>query len=1321
MHNKWTKWFAGLTVMAAMLVGLTAMAGAPVSGAGDPSYPPLIRSYTPGDSTPEASPLLHAKAMPQAATITYDQARARILNNTGRTILSSKGLPVLPFQKPVSAMVKKAMQMAGRPASEIARAESLCNSNIYWIGGPTYRSATNGTAVVWGAGADLYFAAASDPSHYVTAGLGDITFDIKFYGNKVLVFGGYASYIFDVTDPTNPTLVNYLPYVGYFFNYNDVTLTPDGSFALAAYDNSPSIIEAWDLSVPGGRYMGPQSKDVNGNSLEDVTSIIIPSDGNGNGTIAIAADFHSGYINFFDISKLSCGEVPNPIYMIFSPTVFPLPVTDAAYLMYQAPYLYFSWLPKSFYHPLNSPWFVTNIMRIGVLQIPDLTNPANFMVIKGYTKTGDDIVSLQPAGNGNVAIGSLQDHVFLEDAQLTTIVGFGTYGQWDPLFKCPSLMWDMGWSSTYGTVASDARGMQSFDPTSWAQTGQVMTGGYSQSVLQSGNYLLVPSGIGGLVILDNSTGTPTLVGQLPMNCTTGPNWVSMVAVTDDGNTAYVANGHDGYIFVVDITDKAHPTVVNVISPNDGSDFTYMVQSEGELWIATQGSHLEEWDLTVPQSPIYMQSVALSAEAEGKILPLNFAAWPASTLLGVVENGYVDIVDITDTTNPYNGTDGVLNAHIVDGSSYNYALAQNGDFLYLTNDGTNLLYPIHVTPGPSAHPINIAAIAYGTNLTFSDGPYNIVTEYPNTLAVVGDYGSSYGGYGLNQFDVTGATNAMAPVLSPTPQFPFNPTTIGFYDVTPVGSAFAWADDFVGIGMFNVNPDMIAPTVNAPTAAALTPYGRLQGIVTLSTTAFDAQTGVQSLSFYVSSSNATNGWKSGYKVATVASAIPAGPTAVPMSATWNSAHFTDGVGPWYVWAVGTDGGCNTTEAVSAAPTYMLNLPPYDLSWTSTPAPPAGLDPCATTDWIICGDITFVVTATDPANNPAGITQYIAFVDGQQFGLPSNNVPPVAFKIDTTQLSDGPHTFSFEAVDAAGLTTMSKTVTFMVHNLGPSVYVVQPVSGDVVSGPAITLSAHVVPSAGSPGIAKVYFFLDPANPAAPSFASDQIIGIATSQDAETGNWIAGTPWDATSTPYGNHIIVAVAKEVGSPSCPGPGISPLVSFRLIQYTPPTLTATATPTSGNIPLSVAFAANVTNGVAPYTYAWAYGDSNTASGQAVTHTYATAGTYNWTVTVTDGQGNTASANGSITAINPVVPPTISSIQKAGNPFRLVVLGSNFHSAMTASIGGTAWTNVVVKSGSKVVIKGGKSLKALLPKGTPVAITLTNTDDGGTSAVSNFTR
>ena len=86
-----------------------------------------------------------------------------------------------------------------------------------------------------------------------------------------------------------------------------------------------------------------------------------------------------------------------------------------------------------------------------------------------------------------------------------------------------------------------------------------------------------------------------------------------------------------------------------------------------------------------------------------------------------------------------------------------------------------------------------------------------------------------------------------------------------------------------------------------------------------------------------------------------------------------------------------------------------------------------------------------------------------------------------------------------------------------------------------------------------------------------------------------------------------------------------------------------------------------------------------------------------------------------------IPPTVSAVKAAVNPYRLIVTGSNFHAAMTATIGTTSWTGVVVRSGSKAMIKGGASLKALLPKGPPVSITISNSDDGGTSSAFMFTR
>ena len=129
----------------------------------------------------------------------------------------------------------------------------------------------------------------------------------------------------------------------------------------------------------------------------------------------------------------------------------------------------------------------------------------------------------------------------------------------------------------------------------------------------------------------------------------------------------------------------------------------------------------------------------------------------------------------------------------------------------------------------------------------------------------------------------------------------------------------------------------------------------------------------------------------------------------------------------------------------------------------------------------------------------------------------------------------------------------------------------------------------------------------------------------------------------------------------------SPLVSFRLIQYTPPTITATAAPTSGNIPLAVAFAANVTNGAAPFTYAWTFGDGNTGTGQATTHTYITAGTFTWTVTVTDGMANDGHGHRHDHGHQPD-HPAVGERREQGQRcrgFRLKIYGANFHQNCTS--------------------------------------------------------
>jgi PKD repeat protein len=60
-----------------------------------------------------------------------------------------------------------------------------------------------------------------------------------------------------------------------------------------------------------------------------------------------------------------------------------------------------------------------------------------------------------------------------------------------------------------------------------------------------------------------------------------------------------------------------------------------------------------------------------------------------------------------------------------------------------------------------------------------------------------------------------------------------------------------------------------------------------------------------------------------------------------------------------------------------------------------------------------------------------------------------------------------------------------------------------------------------------------------------------------------------------------------------------------------------AVPASGQSELTVQFTSNVSGGVQPYVYSWAFGDGRTNSSRDPVHTYAAAGTYTVTLAVTD--------------------------------------------------------------------------------------------------------
>ncbi len=257
-------------------------------------------------------------------------------------------------------------------------------------------------------------------------------------------------------------------------------------------------------------------------------------------------------------------------------------------------------------------------------------------------------------------------------------------------------------------------------------------------------------------------------------------------------------------------------------------------------------------------------------------------------------------------------------------------------------------------------------------------------------------------------------------------------------------------------------------------------------------------------------------------------------------------------------------------------------------------------------------------------------------------------------------------------------------------------------------------------------------------------------------------------------------------------------------------LTTASSITDGIPVFVVSFCVTATNGLAPYTYAWDFGDGMTATGVLCPqHAYTTVGVYTATVTVTDSCAETVTktlaitvhkapwiritspANGSVqhaqviltsavvvepgvsvtrveyyvnglllgfattapysltwdtrglngsysltakaydslgrsNATETAVVITISNPTADGrvvarsDPFRLQVFGNFFQRGCTVYINNLPAPATVVKSSTMIVAKGGPALKALVPKGVPVIISVTN-PDGGISLGSTFLR
>jgi len=99
---------------------------------------------------------------------------------------------------------------------------------------------------------------------------------------------------------------------------------------------------------------------------------------------------------------------------------------------------------------------------------------------------------------------------------------------------------------------------------------------------------------------------------------------------------------------------------------------------------------------------------------------------------------------------------------------------------------------------------------------------------------------------------------------------------------------------------------------------------------------------------------------------------------------------------------------------------------------------------------------------------------------------------------------------------------------------------------------------------------------------------------------------------------------------------------------------------STNEGATYSFSGSATGGIAPYTYAWNFGDGTTGTGAAASHLYVQNGTYTATLTVTDANGSTSQSSSAIT-VNNVAPSglTLSSDNTAINENGTLNLSGSF--------------------------------------------------------------
>ena len=305
---------------------------------------------------------------------------------------------------------------------------------------------------------------------------------------------------------------------------------------------------------------------------------------------------------------------------------------------------------------------------------------------------------------------------------------------------------------------------------------------------------------------------------------------------------------------------------------------------------------------------------------------------------------------------------------------------------------------------------------------------------------------------------------------------------------------------------------------------------------------------------------------------------------------------------------------------------------------------------------GSFTAQVTLTDArghSSTGSAVVTVSPTLAGSAGASPTSGRAPLT--VNLTGSSSGgrsPYTYSWNFGDGTVAST-SQSPAHVYANAGTysARLTITDANGYLftATAPAVTLLAGLL---GVTATAAVSAGDAPLAVSFQAVATGGTPSFSYSWDFGDGNFGVGATPSHTYLVTGSYTATVTVTDSG-------GQVASASTLLIKVAPQlTATANGAPSIGDAPLVVQFSATAGGGLAPFSYAWSFGDGATSASQNPAHSFSAAGSYNPTLTVTDANGVSVSANAATVIVNPAPVATASAGVGAGDaPLAVSFTGS----------------------------------------------------------------